>query len=216
MGRDFVPQKGALYVSFATAFVGSAQVYRAALGIPQALAEALQAELAAYAAAHNACEAPNAGKLDREDRAEKRAALTADIRRTKNGWIDPNPSGAVTQEIRLAFGLRPRDGTRTKARVPVEEVRFSLRHGDYGQVVVARGARPANCNGALALFKVVPPGGPVPALEELVESRLLTMTHETLQFAGAQTSHTLYVTLVWQNSRGKRGPAAPVQKIVIA
>ncbi|GAB6393473.1 MAG: hypothetical protein MdMp014T_2846 [Treponematales bacterium] len=213
---DFLPRREADFSVFATTFTAATVANATALGIPAALVTSLQGKLTAYTAAYNAAEDPNAGKIDREDRDEKREALTADIRKVKNAYIDPDPSGAATAEIRLAFGLPLRDETPTDEPDPTEEVAFSLKHGEYGQIQVIHGARPENYNGAVALYKTVPPGGPVPTVADLLDSRLLTRPHELLQFTEAQIGHTLYITLVWQNTKGRRGPAGPVQNIVIA
>jgi hypothetical protein len=165
---DFIPQGELEYSAFAADFVAAAVNRAALLGIPQAAVSSLQTKLAAYTTAHTAAEQPNAGKIDRENRTEKREVLTAEIRHVKNAWIDGNPSGEVINAIRLEFGLPPRDDTRTKTGVPTEVVEFTLRHGDFLQVVVIHGARPANYNGALALFQV---GGPEPNPEGICGSR---------------------------------------------
>jgi len=216
MALDFIPRGESEFFAFATTFVGAAATYAETLGIPSAMVASLQAKLAVYKTAYEASESANAGRLDRRDRKVKRKALTDDIRKTKNAWIDPNPSGAVTPEIRGAFGLPEPDESRTDEPDPTEEVEFSLRHGEYGQVVIVHGARPENYNGALALYKVVPPGAPAPVLAELLNSRLLTKTHEIMEFPDTEIGHTLYITLVWQNSKGRRGPAAQVRNIVIS
>ncbi|GAB6391056.1 MAG: hypothetical protein MdMp014T_0429 [Treponematales bacterium] len=209
---DFIPQGELEFSVFAATFVGAAVNRAALLGIPQAAVSSLQTKLAAYTTAQTAAEQPNAGKLDRDNRGAKRDALTAEIRHVKNAWIDGNPSGEATNEIRQEFGLPPRDDTRTKTGVPSEVVEFTLRHGDFLQVIVVHGARPANYNGALALYQV---GGPEPAPEDLRESRLLTKPHETLTFTSAQKGQTLWIALCWQNDEGDRGPLSPVQSIVI-
>jgi len=213
---DFLPRREADFLNFATAFTAATVANATALGIPSALVSSLQGKLTAYTAAYNTCESPNAGKIDREDREEKREALTADIRKVKNAYIDPDPSGAVTPEIRLEFGLPLTDDTPTDEPDPTEIVAFSLKHGEYGQIQVIHGARPENYNGAVAFYKTVPPGGPVPTVADLLDSRLLTRPHELLQFTEAQIGHTLYITLVWQNAKGRRGPAGPLQSIIIA
>jgi len=215
--HSFIPEKEAAFQAFATAFVAAAAAHAADLGIPQTLVTTLQTGLAAYNTAYAACENPNAGKIDREDRREKRAALTTTIRKFKNAYIDPDPLGAVTPEVRLEFSLPLKDAERTEIADPTDEVAFELRHGEYGQVIVVHPARPAGYTGALALYKVVPPGGPAPLFADLNQSRLLTRTHEIMEFPDTQIGHTLYLTLMWQLERGgTRGPAGPVQAIVLA
>jgi len=212
---DFIPKIESEFKDFAAQFVGAAAQYAGILGIPQGLVSSLQAELTAYNTAYAAAEVVNAGKLDREERRAKREALTLDMRKTKNAYIDADPLGAVTREIRLAFGLKPKDDSRTDVPDPTEEVPFQVKHAEYRQIMVIHGAKPEGYNGALALYKVVPPGGPAPLFADLNQSRLLTRTHEIMEFPDTQIGHTLYLTLLWENSRGRRGPAAKVQSLVI-
>jgi hypothetical protein len=46
--------------------------------------------------------------------------------------------------------------------------------------------------------------------------RLTRLTHELLEFPDTQIGHTLYISLVWQNAKGLRGPTAPVQSVLLA
>jgi hypothetical protein len=211
--NDFIPAGEAAFLTFARRFVAAAEKHGELLGIPQAMQALLKAGLAAYETAYAKCEEPNAGKIDREERKEKREALKADIRKTKNAYIDADPLGAVTDEIRMDFGLPPRDQNRTPVGKPQGVVGFSLEYGEYLHVVARHPAKPANYNGAVAFYTV---GGPEPVpFEALTSSKLLTRPVEALAFKEADLGKTLHIALCWENDKGELGPPPPVQSIVI-
>jgi hypothetical protein len=214
MSRDIFAIGEAEFLAFATTFNAAAGAHGSELGIPAALASDNGEKLAAYTAAFNVAEAPNAGKVDREDRKEKREALTQNMRKIKKAYLDADPLGKVTPEILLDFGLPAKDTTRTEVGDPTEVVAFTLEGGEYLQVIVKHPARPEGYNGAVARFKV---GGSAPAShKELTESRLLTRPREILTFEDTQLGQTLYIALYWQNEKGRLGPPSPIQSHVIA
>jgi len=215
MSYGFLPPKRADYLVFAQRFTSAANQYKALLGIPDNLVSTLETRLTAFSTAYNNSKKVNAGKLDRENRDSRKTELTACIRKIKNGYIDPNPSGEVTLEIRLSFGLPPKDTIKTDEPDPTDEVDFQIKHAGYRQILVLHGAKPKNYNGAVALYKVVPPGGTIPTLEDLRDSRLLTKKREIMAFPDTQIGYTLFITLVWENGKGRRGPAGPIQNILI-
>jgi hypothetical protein len=131
MSNDFIPASEAEFLNFATTFNAGISAHATLLGIPGAVVTGNTAKLAAYTAACHAAETPNAGKLDREDRREKRADLTKSIRKIKNAYIDADPLGAVTPEILLDCGLHAKDTTRTDVPDPAEVVPFTLESGEY-------------------------------------------------------------------------------------
>jgi hypothetical protein len=212
--KDFIPGGENKFQAFATVFCGAAAAYATALGIPDAVITALTAKKTAYMAAYTVCENPNAGKIDRESRKEKREALTGDIRKVKNAYIDADPLGAVTDEIRLDFGLEPKDHTRTEVPTPTEVVTFELASGEYLQIVVTHPAKPAGYNGAVAFYTV---GTTAPADHTaLTRSKLLTKPREVLTFEEADLGKALYISLRWENQKGDLGPWAPILSKVIA
>jgi hypothetical protein len=214
MNRDIFSSGEAKFLAFATTFSAAAVTHVALLGIPAALVTDNTAKLAAYTAAYYAAEAPNAGKIDREDRKEKREALTQNMRKIKNAYLDADPLGVVTPEILLDFGLEKKDDTRTDVPDPTEVVPFTLESGEYLQVIVKHPARPPSYNGAVAFFKV---GGPAPKThKDLTGSKLLTRPREILTFEEAQLGETLYIALCWENEKGRLGPPSPIQSHVIA
>ncbi|MDR2177951.1 MAG: hypothetical protein LBP20_07935 [Treponema sp.] len=214
MGNDFIPASEAEFLSFATTFNAGVSAHGTLLGIPQALQAGNTEKLAAYTAAYHTADAPNAGKLDREDRREKREDLTKNIRKIKNAYIDGDPLDAVTPEILLDFGLRAKDPNRTDVPDPAEVVPFTLEGGEYLQIIVNHPARPPRYNGAVARYKV---GGDAPAShKDLTESKLLTRPREILTFEDTQLGQTLYIALYWQNEKGRLGPPSPIQSRVIA
>ncbi|MDR0707051.1 MAG: hypothetical protein LBF60_04125 [Treponema sp.] len=143
-----------------------------------------------------AAAAPNAGKLDREDRKEKREGLTKSIRKIKNARLDPDPSDAATPEILLDRGLHPKDTTRTDAPDPAEVVPFTLESGEYLQVVVKRPAPETH--------------------KELTGSKPLTRPREMLIFEDTRLGQTPCIALYRQNEKGRLGPPSPIQSHVIA
>jgi hypothetical protein len=212
--RDFIPGGEAEFLAFAGIFCEAAEAYSSDLSIPKEVTGALKAELAAYTAAHTVCENPNAGKLDRETRNEKREILTASIRKIKNAYIDADPLGAVTDKTRLAFGLEPKDHTRTDIPVPTEVVPFELAGAQYLQIAVTHPPKPAGYLGAVAFFTT---GTNAPADHEaLARSKLLTKPHEIMIFDEKELGKTLYISLRWENEKGELGPWSPVQSKVIA
>jgi hypothetical protein len=214
MSNDFIPASEAEFLTFATTFNAGVSTHGTLLGIPPALATDNTAKLTAYTAAYHAATAPNAGKLDREDRREKREDLTKNIRKIKNAYIDADPLDVVTPEILLDFGLPAKDTTRTDVPDPTEVVPFTLEGGEYLQVIVNHPARPPRYNGAVARYKV---GGPAPAThKELTNSKLLTRPREILTFEDTELGQTLYIALYWQNEKGRLGPPSPIQSRVIA
>jgi hypothetical protein len=194
-------------------FCAAVVTHATTLGIPAALVADITAKLAAYLAAADACEQPNAGKVDRETRKLTRAALT-DIRKVKNAYIDADPLDAVTDDIRMDFGLDPKDSTRTDVRPPTEVVPFELESGDYLQIVVKHPAKPDGYNGAVAHYTV---SVEMPTDHTLLTtSKLLTRPREIITFEEAQLGQTLHISMRWQNHKGDLGPWAPIQTKVIA
>jgi hypothetical protein len=213
--KDFIPGDDAEFLTFVTVCCEAATTHASDLSMPAAVViTALNAKLTACPAAYNTAEGPNAGKLDREDRKEKREAMTGDIRKVKNAYIDADPLGVVTDEIRLAFGLEPKDHTRTEVSTPTEVVPFELASGEYLQIVVTHPAKPAGYNGAVAFYKV---SSETPAdYTALTQSKLLTRSHEILTFKDGQLGQMLYISLRCENQKGDLGPWAPIQSKVIA
>jgi hypothetical protein len=214
MSNDFVPASEADFLKFANVFNTGIISYSARLGIPAEMISANTSKLAAYTAACHTADLPNAGKLDREDRREKRDDLTKNIRKIKKAYLDADPLETVTPEVLMDCGLNPKDSTRTDIPDPVEVVVFTLESADYLQVLVKHPARPPRYNGAVARYKV---GGPPPqSHKELTESKLLTRPREILSFEDTQLGETLYIALYWQNEKGRMGPPSPIQSRVIS
>jgi hypothetical protein len=208
-----MPSGEAEFAAFADVFTAAAEETAELLGIPAATVTELKALNTSYQAAFKACESPNAGKLDREDRAEKRAALDHRIRKVKNVYIDGDPNNVVTNEIRIRYGLPPKDATITIVDVPREIPSFTLESGGYLMVTVKHPARPPRCNGAVLFYRVS--AEPVTAHSELTSTKLLTRRNETLVFSDSDRLKTMYAALAWQNEKGQLGPSSPIQSIVI-
>ncbi|MDR0376729.1 MAG: hypothetical protein LBH70_02950 [Spirochaetaceae bacterium] len=69
----------------------------------------------ASTAAYHAAEASNTGKIDREDRRQKRAELMKNIRKIKNACLNEYPLNAGTSEILLDFSLHTNSRIRSWA-----------------------------------------------------------------------------------------------------
>jgi hypothetical protein len=213
MNMSFMPfgEKG--FSDFAEVFAETTEDIATVLGIPADAATNVKALCTAYQAAYTACEAPNAGPIDREDRKEKRSALEAAIRRIKNAYIDGDPKGVVTNEVRMKFGLPPKDVIHTPVEPPSEIPAFSLESGGYLQVTVTHPAKPTNYNGAVLFYRVSEE--PVTSHEELTSSKLLTRVKETLVFKDVERLKTLSAALCWENEKGQLGPVSPIQVLTI-
>jgi hypothetical protein len=214
MNRDIFSTSEAEFLPFAITFNAGTVTYATLLGIPTVLVTDTTAKLDAYTAACHAADTPNAGKIDREDRKEKREALTQNIRKIKKAYLDADPLGVVTPEILLDFGLQKKDHIRTDVPDPTEVVPFTLEGGEYLQIIVKHPPRPPRYNGAVAFYKV---GGSAPVShKELTSSKLLTRPRELLTFEDTQLGETLYIALCWENEKGRLGPPSPIQSRVIA
>jgi hypothetical protein len=214
MSNDIFSVSEAEFAKFAATFNEGAIAHAVLLGVPDALVTENTTKLAAYTAAFHAADTPNAGKIDREDRKEKREDLSKNMRKIKKAYLDADPLDKVTPEILMDFGLPPKDTTRTDVPIPIEVVNFTLEGGEYLQVVVKHSARPPRYNGAVAFYKV---GGSIPSTyKELSSSKLLTRPREILSFDDTQLGQTLYIALCWENEKGALGPPSPIQARVIA
>jgi hypothetical protein len=213
MNMGFMPFAENKFSDFAEVFTETTEDLAVTLGIPADTATNVKVLCAAYKVAYTACESPNAGPIDREDRKEKRIALESAIRRIKNAYIDGDPKGVVTNEVRMKFGLPPKDVIHTPIEPPREIPAFSLESGGYLQVTVSHPARPASYNGAVLFYRVSEE--PITSHEELTSSKLLTRVKETLAFKDTDRLKTLYAALCWENEKGQLGPVSPIQTIVI-
>jgi hypothetical protein len=208
-----MPSAWDVFTKFAEVFVKATEDNAALLGIPADVVTNLKTLFTAYMAAFEACKEPNAGPIDREDRKEKRDALKSGIRRVKNAYIDGDPRGVVTNEIRMKFGLPPKDEIHSPVEPPTEIPVFTLESGGYLQITVSHPAKPAGYNGAVLFYAVS--AAPITSHEELTLSKLLTRVKETLVFKDSDRLKTLYVALCWENEKGELGPLSPIQSIVI-
>jgi hypothetical protein len=211
--NSVIPRAWAEFTKFAEVFAKTTDDLAALLGIPADIVTKLKALLADYIAAATACESPNAGPIDREARKEKRNVLEPVIRKIKNVYIDGDPKDVVTDEIRMKFGLPPKDVIHTPVEPPKEIPAFTLEIGGYLQVIVSHPAKPANCNGAVLFYKVSEE--PIIDPKDLTSSKLLTRVKETLVFTVSDRLKSLYAALCWENEKGQLGPLSPIQTIGI-
>ncbi|MDR1149438.1 MAG: hypothetical protein LBK66_12490 [Spirochaetaceae bacterium] len=160
MNRDVFSTGEAEFLSFASAFHEGTNVRAALPGIPSVLASDNQEKLSACIIAYRTTEAPNAGKIDREDRKEKRGALTQNMRKIKNAYLDADPLGKATPEILTDFGLQPKDRIRTDVPDPAEAVPFTLESGEYPHVTVKHPARRATPARSPSAKSATPPPQP--------------------------------------------------------
>jgi hypothetical protein len=201
------------FSEFADNFVEATEELATTLGIPAEAVTEQKTQHTAYIAAFNACKSPNAEPIDHEERREKRNALELVIRKLKNAYIDGDPKGVVTNEIRMRFGLPPKDTTHTPVNPPTETPSFNMDLGGYLNIVVRHSSRPNNYSGAVLFYRVS--DEPVTSHKDLTTSKLLTRIKEMLVFEDAERLKTLYAALCWQNEKGQLGPPSPIQSIII-
>jgi hypothetical protein len=209
----FMPAAWAEFTKFAEAFVNTTDDLATLLGIPADRVTKLKALLSDYIAAATACDSLNAGPIDREVRKEKRDALEPAMRKIKNVYIDGDLNDVVTNEIRMKFGLPPKDVIHTPVEPPKEIPAFTLEISGYLQVTVSHPARPTGYNGAVLFYKVSEE--PIIDPKDLTSSKLLTRVKETLVFTVSDKLKTLYAALCWENEKGQLGPLSPIQTIGI-
>jgi hypothetical protein len=210
---NFIPPGIAEFTKLAEVFMRAVEELAAMLGIPADKVTNIKTLWTAYMAAVEVCKSPNAGRVDREDRKEKRKALELMIRNIKNAYINGDPNGLVTNEIRVRFGLPPRNAVRIPVDTPHEIPPFTMETGGYLQVVIRHPAKPPRYIGAVLFYKVS--AEPVTSHKELSSSKLLTRLKEVLVFEDADRLKTLYAALCWQNQKGELGPPSPIQPLVI-
>jgi hypothetical protein len=134
------------------------------------------------------------------------------------GFYLQNP--IVTPEMRIQFGLNPKDEIRTTIPVPKTRPEFSLKVRDIRIIEVHfqdqgsdTKARPYGLNGAVISFDVLdePPSEP----GRLTRTELATATPHILKFTEEERGKTMYAALQWQNLKGDRGPWSEIQSTVI-
>jgi hypothetical protein len=209
----FMPRPEAKFAGFVRAFVDATEALSEVLGIPPEAVEKAETQCIAYDAAFTACKQPNAGRVDREERNERRKELEHTIRAIKNAYIDSDPKGVVTDKIRLQFHLPPRDVVHTPVGTPIETPPFTLETGGYLQIIVRHPAKPPRYIGAVLFYKVSEK--PITIIKELTSSKLLTRIKEILAFEEPDRLKTLYATLCWQNEKGELGPPSPIHSLSI-
>jgi len=178
------------------------------LGIPQADITALTAKKTAFATAYETSQQPSASHIDITVKNEARAALEHDIRRIKNKYIDPADDLAASD--REAFGLPPRDDTRTSQPVPAITVGLTVRPKEARQIEVERvvaetgdKANPYGMDGAVLYEKV---GGPAPTLPEELPQSMILKRHKTVrEYPETDRGKPVWYAARWQNSKGEKG-----------
>jgi hypothetical protein len=209
----FMPRPETKFAGFVRAFIDATEALSEVLGIPTDAVEKAKTQRIAYDAAFTACEQPNAGRVDREKRNERRKELEHTIRAIKNAYIDSDPKGVVTDEIRLQFQLPPRDAVHTPVGTPIEVPPFTLATGGYLQIIVRHPAKPPRYTGAVLFYKVSEK--PIVTIKELTSSKLLTRIKEIIAFEESDKLKTLYAALRWQNEKGELGPPSPIRSLGI-
>jgi hypothetical protein len=202
--------------SWADSFITLCEANKTAWAIPQDAVTTLRSLYDTYNDTLAKAQAPDtrsksATVAKNEAKTALRSALTVFIAK----YIDNND--AITVPIREQLGLTIKDTTRTPVPVPTTYPEFFVRVKDiraldvhFKEMGSAGKAKPYGYNGAVIFYGVLdtPPTDP----SQLPHSTLATKTPYTLSFTEAERGHRVYISLVWQNRKGEKGPFSQIEE----
>jgi hypothetical protein len=178
----------------------------------------LNASITGFITANTKAEAPNAGKADRLDRAEKAVAVSKTIRDFVNTFLRFNR--AVTDDDRVQLGLNVPDVKPTPAPVPATYpdvdpdssviMRITLHYRDKGS---SSRAKPAGVHGAEIRWAIL--DAPPAETDDLLHFDFSTHTPHTFEFKESERGKTVYFRLCWENTRGQKGPWSEIISAII-
>jgi hypothetical protein len=129
-------------------------------------------------------------------------------------------SRAVTDDDRIALGLRIRDTNPTPIGTPTSMPTFILdlsipRHIRlrYHDQDSHSEAKPYGVSGAVVGWGIL--NSPPADQEDLPRTLFATRSPFTIDFREADRGKTLYIALCWQNEKGQRGPWSDIQTAII-
>jgi len=211
MNSDPIPKKDADFNSLVIVFVPYlSSAHNPALGITPGQQAAMDGGLAAWTPAYaatlnSATVTSTAVAVKNEARAAFEAVLRPIIRQLK-----ANP--AVTDDMLIAMGLRPRSHTHTRAAVPTTAPQLTLRNGLHLEhILVIQDStsphskiKPDGVKGWRLYCKV---GGTVPAdTGEMTLLDLPSKSTYSARFTGAQAGQVAYYRACWVNTHNENGP----------
>ncbi|MDR2792875.1 MAG: hypothetical protein LBB61_04310 [Treponema sp.] len=218
MSKDFIPGPDAECLEFGDTFTDAVVDHAEELGIPAAAVTALQAKRTAFNTAYQACRQPGKSKLDVAVKNEARDAYEHDIRHIKKAYIDPNEELSAAK--REAFGLPPKDPTRSVIPPPTITVALTVKPKEARQIEVARAvaetgetATPYGMDGAILYERV---GGEPPAAPEELDKSMIVKRHKTVRVYGeTERGKPVYYAGRWQNEKGEKGPWGDIVSAII-
>ena len=218
MANSFIPAGDAPFNEWQKNLVTYLKANAAAWGIPAAQIERIEAEQAEFESRYAVTENPatrTKPAIVMKDGARKIFEGTS--RTTLKAYVTYNP--AVTDEDRINMGLPIHKTTRTAVSVPntfpeytVETSlrRVTIHFRDAGS---GKKAKPAGVNGAVIHWAIL---NEAPTdVKMLINSALDTASPYTLEFSEAQRGSRVYFCLVWQNTKGEKGPWSEIGMAIV-
>jgi hypothetical protein len=122
--------------------------------------------------------------------------------------------------MRIEFGLKPKDDTRTEHHDVPEMVEFEVRLNKIRELVVnfwVKGAdsraKPEHYDGAVIIWAVM--NSPPENVTELTRHKMVSKTPHELKVVDEERGKTVYIAAAWQNERGNIGDWSEIQSAVI-
>jgi hypothetical protein len=152
--------------------------------------------------------APDHSSVDVAAKNSARSDLESASRDLIQGGVSHNH--AVTDEDRIAMGLKPKDHTRTPSPTPASrpeaKVSGSLRQitVDYHDEGSLSRGKPSGVRGCEIRFDLL--AGPPANIEDLRHTASSTSSPYIFNFEEHDRGKHLYFALRWENTRGEKGP----------
>jgi hypothetical protein len=204
---------------WAESFLTQCETNKDEWGIPADAIAGPRASCNAYTAALDIAQAPNTrSKAATVAKNEAKKALNHALDVFIAKHIENND--AITKAILLQLGLTVKDTIRTPIPEPKDYPEFFIRVKDiraldihFKPIGSASKARPYGYNGAVISYAVL--DTPPVNEKELTRSLLATKTPYTLFFTEAERGKHVYISLVWQNEKGEKGPPSQIEAAII-
>ncbi|MDR1722602.1 MAG: hypothetical protein LBR84_01530 [Tannerella sp.] len=222
MSTDYIPHSYdglAIWLNNFTAFV-SDQANMTRLGIAADKINALLLSANQFIAANTAADEPNAGSADLLVRSEAASAATNAVRYFVNSQLRYND--AVTDQDRVNMGLTVPDHEPTPAPVPVTWPVTTAKLPSEGIIEIhyvdsaspeGHRAKPAGVHGAEIRHAILT--SPPTSDADLINSDFSTRSPHRFTYNLSQRGQTVYFRLRWENTRGQKGPWAPIVSAIV-
>jgi hypothetical protein len=216
--HDFLPRAFGALVFWIGNFMTYLKANMARFGISDEETTDLATATNNFITANAKADAPNAGKADRFDRAEKAKTASKVIRDFVNTFLRFNR--AVTDDDRVQLGLNVPDPKPTPAPVPSSYpdidpdtsiiLRITIHYHDAGST---SRAKPAGVHGAEIRWAIL--DKPPVETDDLIHSTFSTHTPRTFEFKESERGKTVYFRLCWENTRGQKGPWSEIVSSIV-